>query len=153
MSNIFIYLAGPITGETGEEANGWREVVTENLLRRSSNFIGVSPLRCEPPQDNGSYPRYDEYSSDLAAAIAAKNLLDVRRCDLLFAYLPKESIGTLQEIGWAVGMGKPVIVLSGLEEILSNPIIAATVPFRFRSGKGGLFTALDTIEGLFGVYT
>jgi nucleoside 2-deoxyribosyltransferase len=89
----------------------------------------------------------------MAHAITAKNLLDVKRCDIVLAYMPRVSIGTLQEIGWAVGMGKPVVLLTNLDEMLNHPILMATVPFRFDTRTGGFKAAMDTINGLYGVYT
>lgn len=153
MNKIYIYLAGPIRGKTEAGACVWRDQIREVLAQINPAMIGVSPLRCERPQDDGNYPV--DYSYAFAHEITAKNLLDVRRCDVVLAYLPDaSSIGTLQEIGWAVGLEKPVIVVSADDAVLTHPVLMATVPFLFdcRGGKGGWKKALSTIKGLFEVY-
>ena len=151
MSKIYIYLAGPVTGEDEMGAIDWRNMLDAHLSDMCPDFVAVSPLRCEPPGDDGMYPTEDDWPT--AMAITAKNLLDVRRCDVVFAYLPRLSIGTLQEIGWAVGMGKPVIVLSSLKEVLEHPVLRATVPFLFNINVKGYQHATEPIRGLFEVYT
>ena len=67
MSKIYIYLAGPITGQDGSGAVDWRNMLDAHLHDMNPNFIGVSPLRCEAPDDDGNYPT--EYSWELAHAI------------------------------------------------------------------------------------
>ncbi len=150
MSNVYIYLAGPISGQSERAAVEWRDVLCSHLSTISERLIGVSPLRCEAAGDDGIYAA--EYPYKLANEITAKNLLDVRRCDLLLAYLPRVSIGTLQEIGWAVGLGKTIIVVSDVDEVLQHPILMATVPFLFDTRGEGWKDAMRTIKGLFEVY-
>jgi len=144
---IYIYLAGPITGLNFEDANDWRRVVSDDL--KHSNIIGISPLRCESLKEgetyNASYncPKFGE-----PLAIASKNFLDVQKCDLLLAYLPKISIGTLIEIGWAIALQKPVIVVSKLPEIREHSILNAKVGWMLESFED----AVDVIFGLFEDY-
>ena len=82
------------------------------------NIIGISPLRCEPVKPGMMYTSpgaVDKMWSD-PRAINAKNWLDTESADLVLAYLPKEmndrrpSIGTIIEIGWTLGLKKPLIV-------------------------------------------
>ena len=113
----YVYLAGPIAGCTEEEATEWREYVCTYFTH---GIVGISPLRCEPLKegltytDDGATPKM---WSD-PRAIATKNWLDTESCDLVLAYLPKElndrrpSYGTVIEIGWAIGLRKPLIVVS-----------------------------------------
>ncbi len=152
--SIYIYLAGPITGCTDGEANDWRSKMEADL--ESMGFVGVSPLRCEPIVGDVYQPEYDDNQFGHPQVIAAKNKEDVRRCDLTFAYLPAEhpaSVGTLQEIGWAAGMDKPIILLTDNDYVRNNAVIKATVPWRFTEAEGGWTKALEVIEGIFGVYT
>lgn len=152
--SIYIYLAGPITGCTDGEANDWRSKMEADL--ESMGFVGVSPLRCEPIVGNVYQPEYDDNQFGHPQVIAAKNKEDVRRCDLTFAYLPAEhpaSVGTLQEIGWAAGMDKPIILLTDNDYVRNNAVIKATVPWRFTEAEGGWCKSLEVIEGIFGVYT
>ena len=163
MSNIYIYLAGPVTNCTNHEANYWREDFIDLLEACpkdkiwSHGFVGVSPLRCEPLVG----ARYSTNPKD-PEAIVAKNKLDVQRCDLTLAYQSGVagepiSVGTQQEIGWAVGMNKPVILVTDNDYVRNNPVIKATVPWRFRyhndKAGDGFEEAIEVIEGLFGVYS
>lgn len=153
MSKINIYLAGPIAGQTVEQANNWRNWMEENLAKH--DMQGVSPLRCEPIIGEVYGHEYDDNRFGHPQVIAAKNKEDVRRCDLTFAYLPGEhpaSVGTLQEIGWAAGLGKPIILVTDNDYVLNNAVIKATVPWRFTATEGGFNKAMDVITGIFGVY-
>lgn len=155
MSKIYIYLAGPISGLDEGAAVDWRNMIEAHLHDMSPNLVAVSPLRCEPPDDDGMYPGVGGYDDVLSRHITAKNLLDVKQCDLVLAYLPAKNalIGTLQEIGWATAWGKPIIVLSNREDILTHPILKAAVPFLYDARKKGWKKAMETIKGLFEVYT
>ena len=154
MSNKkFIYLAGPIAGCTQEEANEWREYVRSMLPH---GIVGISPLRCEPLKEGMVYTddgATDKMWSD-PRSINAKNWLDTESSDLVLAYLPKEmndrrpSIGTIIEIGWAIGLRKPLIVVTNDEYLASHPLIQTNANWIFDN----LIDALDVIHGLFGDY-
>ena len=113
MNKKYIYLAGPIAQCSYQEANDWRDYIRSELHQ---NIIGISPLRCEPMHGEtygpGNDPRYNS-----PGAIAAKNWYDTENCDLILAYLPRElnerrpSYGTTIEIGWAIGLKKPIILV------------------------------------------
>lgn len=81
-----IYLAGPIFGTTGAEANDWRRDMSARLAPHG--IIGISPLRCEPIIGE----RYDLHCGDpcfgTSEAIVGKNFLDLRACDFTLAYFP-----------------------------------------------------------------
>jgi len=146
----YIYLAGPIAGCTEDEANNWRGYVQDNL---NENIIGISPLRCEPISTN-HYTSGTDSRFNTPKAIAAKNWYDTESCDLVLAYLPKElnerrpSYGTTIEIGWAIGLRKPLIVVTNDEYLASHPLIQTNANWIFDN----LIDALDVIHGLFGDY-
>ena len=149
----FVYLAGPIRGLTEDEATTWRHEVRSLLPH---NIIGISPLRCEPLEPGMVYTddgATDKMWSD-PRAINAKNWLDTESADLVLAYLPKEmndkrpSVGTIIEIGWTIGLKKPLIVVSDDEEILNHPLIECNAAWRFDN----LEAAVEVIAGLFGDY-
>ncbi len=149
---IYVYLAGPITGCTTGQANAWRDMIYANL---PTEIIGVSPLRCEPIKGERYAPEYNDNQFGTPQVIGAKNKEDVRRCDITLAYLPPAnppSVGTLQEIGWATGMGKPVILVTDNAYVLQNAVIKATVPWRFTEKEGGFTKAVEVIGGIFSVY-
>ena len=149
----YIYLAGPIAGCTEEEATSWREDII-NMLPH--NIVGISPLRCEPLKEGMTYT--EEGASPKMwsdpRAIATKNWLDTESCDLVLAYLPKElnekrpSYGTVIEIGWAIGLRKPLIVVSDDKYLMGHPLIQHNASWRL----GSLEDAAEVIIGLFGEY-
>src|SRR3990167_1452127 len=113
---MHVYLAGPIADCTEGEANDWRKHAIDYL--GDYNIIGVSPLRCELPED-GKYEggaAFKEVKTrdyfKTAKAINMKNRFDFDNCDVVLAYLPaslnknRTSIGTLFEVAWAAKEGK-----------------------------------------------
>ena len=149
----YIYLAGPIAGLTEEEGTSWRKEVD---LMLPDNIIGISPLRCEPVQPGMRYDdpgAVDKLWSD-PRSINAKNWLDTESSDLVLAYLPKQyndrrpSIGTLIEIGWTIGLNKPLIVVSDDNQMLDHPLIECNAAWRLNE----LDDAVEVIIGLFGDY-
>ena len=142
---------------TENEATTWRYEVAEQLREASNgNIIGISPLRCEPIEDGMTYTTpgaVDKMWSD-PRAINAKNWLDTESADLVLAYLPKEmndrrpSIGTIIEIGWAIGLRKPLIVVSDDEYLMEHPLIQRNASWRLDN----LHDAVEVITGLFGDY-
>ena len=149
----YIYLAGPIAGCTETEATEWRDHVCTFFPH---GIVGISPLRCEPLKkgltytDEGATPKM---WSD-PRAIATKNWLDTESADLVLSYLPKEmndrrpSIGTIIEIGWAIGLRKPLIVVSDDDYVLEHPLIQRNASWRFDN----LDDAVEVITGLFSDY-
>ena len=148
---LFIYLAGPIAGCNKSEANDWREFVCKKL---PAGVKGVSPLRCEPLIGRRYKLSHDDPRFGTPKAISAKNWFDSNRCDMVLAYLPKEisarrpSYGTIIEIGWAMAMRKPLIVVTNDPLVRDHPLIAANVPWVFDDFQ----PALETIAGLAEVY-
>ena len=154
---IYVYLAGPITGCTNEEAIDWREEFGTRL--RSLGYQDVNPLRCEPITGETYQPQYDDIQFGTPEAIAAKNYVDVERSDVVLGYLPKAhteavgypSVGTLAELNWAVEKRKTRILITDLEYVRENPVIKAVIPWRFPEHTGFVM-ALELIEGIYGVY-
>ena len=153
MNKKFIYLAGPIAGCTREEAVEWREYVVSMLPHA---IVGISPLRCEPLKEGMTYTEEGASPKMWAdpRAIATKNWLDTESCDLVLAYLPKElndrrpSYGTVIEIGWAIGLRKPLIVVSDDKQLMDHPLIKHNASGRLDN----LEDACEVINGLSGEY-
>jgi len=149
----YIYLAGPIAGCTEKEATEWREYICTFF---PYGIVGISPLRCEPLKDGMTYtePGATEKKWSDPRAIATKNWLDTESCDLVLAYLPKAlnerrpSYGTTIEIGWAIGLRKPLIVVSDDDYLMNHPLIKHNASWRFDN----LEDAADVIVGLFSDY-
>ena len=148
-----IYLAGPISGTTGAEANDWRHDMTARLARHG--IVGISPLRSQPQIGE----RYDFHYADpcfgAPAAIVGKNFLDLRTCDMTLAYMPTppdsalltgvadkmdglsqnrrasllrrmkvlRSIGTIGEISWCYALQKPCAIVSDDPVVRAHPFM------------------------------
>ena len=148
-----IYLAGPIAGLNFTEANDWRTYCQKKF---EPGIVGISPLRCEPLEPGKLYAEDDSVIKMWSdpRAISCKNWLDTESSDLVLAYLPKEmndrrpSIGTIIEIGWAIGLRKPLIVVSDDDYVMEHPLIEHNASWRF----GEIDEAIEVIHGLFGDY-
>ena len=149
----YIYLAGPIADCDYQEANEWRVYCQEKF---EPGIVGISPLRCEPLEKG---KRYSETGSVVKMwsdprAIATKNWMDTESSDLVLAYLPKKlndrrrSIGTIIEIGWAIGLRKPIILVTDDAYLTEHPLIKAKSNWIFDNFND----ALDVIHGLFDDY-
>ncbi len=143
----YVYLAGPILGQTEREAKDWRQYVAGEL--GNHRLVGISPLRCEPIHGE----RYGLGSPDekfgTARAIASKNLFDVRRCDATLAYMPFWSHGTVVELAWAHAMGKPTILVADRPEIAGHPVVNACAGWVVPT----LDDAIEILIGVLGAYT
>jgi len=118
--NKSIYLAGPITGLSWEEATAWRTIVTLELKQ-----VGIdcySPLRAKTylshlDGKNGNIA--DSYSKEVSPlstprAIYTRDRWDAMRCGVLFVNFlgaKKVSIGTILEIAWADSRDIPTILV------------------------------------------
>lgn len=148
----FVYLAGPILGCTGKEANDWRRYVDAAFV--NSGVVAVSPLRCEPLIGERYTSEQVDPRFGTARAIAAKNRFDVQTCDITLAYLPKEmgpnvSLGTIIECAWADFADKRVILVSDHPKCLNHPVLDACVDWKL----GTLDEAIDVCVGVLGGYT
>lgn len=139
-----VYLAGAIAGLSETDAVGWR--VTATIALAAHNLKGVTPLRNEPSQ-GGKYWTAVEWkgqSAILAKGVASKNLHDVRNCDMILVYLPKEAIaagpryGTVLEIGWGYILGKPIVLVSDDVGIMTHPCVDLCVGWKAESLDEGV---------------
>ena len=60
----------------------------------------------------------------------------------------RPSYGTVIEIGWAIGLRKPIILVTDDEYLTEHPLIKANVNWAFQDFEN----ALDVIHGLFDDY-
>lgn len=109
-----VYLCGPMTGETYDQATCWRNTVEHALMCRGIETI--DPLRGKAflevdgvlGNTNGKHPL------ESAAGIVTRDHWDVSRCDVLFVNLLGAkivSIGSCFEIAWAYERKIPIVVI------------------------------------------
>lgn len=112
-----VYLAGPITGNSYEEArNGWRSKIVDMFpahihclspMRGTDSLHSVKNMQATP----GAYD-YDPISS--ASGILDRDYNDVLMSDAVIVNLldtDRVSIGTCVEFGWAHAYRKPVVMV------------------------------------------
>lgn len=130
MSNFpkrMIYLAGPITGLTHDEARyGWRQDFKQMLKTMDANHISCnSPMRGkEFLKDHGILSSGFDYPDNAMATpegITTRDYNDVRECSAMVAcYLESNntpSLGTAVEFGYCWALQKPIIVVGPADEI------------------------------------
>lgn len=116
-----VYLSGPITGLTYEEARfGWRSEFALHLHsfgKWGQSIRVLSPMRHEGHLAELKGPIEKAYPENLFSSpkmIVAKDFLDVKASDIVIANLigaTKASIGTMVELGYAKALGKTIIVI------------------------------------------
>ncbi len=113
-----IYLCGPITGCTFEEAkHGWRKQVYDALT--PLGIICYSPLRHqsrdEMPESNSLSMSPNGAGTDAlstAKGLTQRDRFDTFRSNLIFCNLlgtTQPSIGSMIEFGWADAMRIPIV--------------------------------------------
>lgn len=133
-----IYLAGPITGLTHDEARyGWRE-----SLKQLLEIAGHDHIFCNSPMRGkeflaGAGPLgsdQDAYSSNAmstSAGITTRDFNDVKSSDAMVACFlesgGKLSGGTFMEYGFAHALQKPVIGIGAADDVNLSHLMAARV--------------------------
>ena len=122
MKKKTIYLAGPIAGLKKAEAWEWRIKATEKLKRY---YKVINPLDKEPVvKKYVAWPRTHK-------RIFTLDMARVRRSDIILANFDgwrTQSVGTLIEIGLALGLGKEIY-------IVIHPTARCYHPFVVHSGS------------------
>ena len=114
-----VYLCGPITGCSYDDARyGWRAEINGHVDHDTVELL--SPMRqqgylSEITEPLGSIAmEQSKHVMSKSRAIVAKDLWDVRECQLVVANLlgaERVSIGSVFEMGWAQVLHKPIILI------------------------------------------
>lgn len=123
-----VYLSGPISGLTYEEARwGWREEFT-SLLSLGAAAV-LSPMRHEGHLAEVQGPLDVHYPQNLFSRpkmIVAKDFLDIDRSDIMVVCLldaRRVSIGTMVELGYARAKGKTVVTIMADGNLHDHPFV------------------------------
>jgi len=112
-----VYLSGPMTGCSFEEANDWRETAAH--IFRSYDIETLSPMRGM---------RNDCLMHPLT--MTARDRTDLKGCDLVLMNLKgatKVSIGSMIELGWADLLRIPVIVVGTKGDMHSHVMVHSII--------------------------
>jgi|APSaa5957512535_1039671.scaffolds.fasta_scaffold37001_4 hypothetical protein len=141
----YVYLGGPMEGMNQKQIDDWRWAVSKEWEMDGRTIVGITPNRCEPDEP---------YSQRGVKEIYHKNLMDSKRCDLLFAYLPSEmsegrgNYGTTMECAWFMFMNKPIILVTDNPDISNHPLFAYGCGWIVKTLDEGV----DIANQLLGVY-
>jgi len=135
-----VYLAGPISGLTYDEATGWRNAIATELaefgikcqspmraaihLRHADGVLGDCEIQA------GTKPAVEAMSTPKGVVVRDK--FDSTRCDLLLVNLlkaKKVSIGTCVEIGWANANDIPIVLVMEKDNIHNHAFIRESASF------------------------
>ena len=110
-----IYLAGPISGLTKEEAFGWRDCL-KNKLEYLPNVRVFAPEQVDflEGHGDGSASYLQEVDRQRGEEAAQKDFNAICCSNIVLfnlLYTRKVSVGTLIEMGWAFTLGKYVLVV------------------------------------------
>lgn len=140
-----IYLAGPVTGTSYQEAHDWRHLVSvkiEIYNQRKSTIHHLETINPMFGQESlvGEDNIKSYYENDPLAtpqALLQRSYFNVARSDVVLANVANArrlSVGTIMEIGWAYALRKPVVIV--MEDDLNphnSPLITqsafAIVPY------------------------
>ena len=125
MNKPTVYLAGPISGLSYEEATfGWRKDFAEELepydievyspMRGKKHLAGIKNI--------APSGRYQDTIMSSPKGILMRDMNDVRNRDMIVFNLlgaKRVSIGTMFEYGWATAFHKPIVTI--VEEDWNNP--------------------------------
>lgn len=110
-----IYLCGPITGQSLDDARNWRQKVIQEL---ADCAVCIDPTRDSPDTTQRSAAPgtqiLDAKRLRHGQATACRDRFDVSRCDIVLACFleaKKVSIGSVGEIFWADALRKPLIIV------------------------------------------
>jgi nucleoside 2-deoxyribosyltransferase len=147
MGKPLVYLAGPITGSARYVDCDWQSHCRTKFL---PEIEVLSPLRqpIEVIDETGELNCEDRLRlMRHGRSIAARDRLDVMRCDLLIVNLlgaTRVSIGSVGEIFWADAYRKPVIMVREEQNIHTHAMLDALVGWIYED----LDAAIDTARTL-----
>lgn len=134
-----VYLCGPISGLSYDEAVDWRNDFRNYLL---PGIHTLSPMRGKGYLTNELYlekREYDEHVMSTAKGITVRDRFDTIRSDIIvanFLEATKASIGSMIELGWADSNHIPVIAIMEKEgNVHDHGIVNQIVGYRVETVK------------------
>lgn len=116
---MIVYLSGSIAGLTYDEANEWRQRVTDAFSR-----VGIETAN--PLRRRMFFSTNDEETGS-PNEVVQRDISDLRRCDLTIINWTGPSIGTICELWECYRTGKPVILVTSDPAVITHPWIRVAV--------------------------
>lgn len=146
-SQLTVYLSGPMTGKTLDEAAEWRERATAVLAGKGLRVL--SPLRGktmtlpkDEPMRSGAYRR----ASLRDEALFNRDYNDVKNCNIVLCNLEDAdivSIGSVFELAWANEFRKFLVVVVPKDSVHDHAFIRTAASVVVRSLDEGLDCVLE----------
>jgi hypothetical protein len=134
-----VYLAGPISGLTFDQAQSWRDIAKAKL-ERSGRIKTLSPLRGkEYLRDHGKLEgSYNESPLSTDQGLTARDRFDCTRSDVVIFNMhgcgPRVSIGTCFEFAWHdLTRNIGILVMEPEGNVHDYPMVRETCKFRVDS--------------------
>jgi len=129
--DFLIYLAGPITGLSWQEATEWRVSAIErfkDMSKDGKRYIALSPLRGKEylSEETAIKDSYEHHQISTPKMINSRDMFDVRRSNLLIVNLKnakRVTIGTMLEVGAAYILNTPIIVIMEPDNIHKHAML------------------------------
>lgn len=136
---VLLYLAGPLTGRTFDEAANWRQEVRKHLAATAPHIRCLDPMRGKPYLQNAAEIGAHLYHRGPLGprAIVARDLWDLRRADIVMMNLAgaeSPSVGCMVELGIAYSNDCLTVVVLDSDEgnphdhIFVHALASAVVP-------------------------
>jgi nucleoside 2-deoxyribosyltransferase len=147
-----VYLAGPITGLTYDDAEDWRQYAKKELAK--AGIKALSPLRANEhlrgagilgPMGVGEAPR----CLSATRAIMVRDRNDAMTCDVLLVNLlgaKTVSIGTMMEIAWADSQRTPIVAVMEPGNIHEHAMVDEAIGFRVNTLEDAIFIVKTIID-------
>jgi nucleoside 2-deoxyribosyltransferase len=101
---VKVYLAGPISGCTYDEARGWRDHVTKLLRQRDPKIKVFDPMVRDY--------RGHEQEPEVIDLIVEQDKKDIDQSDVLMVCFDKPSVGTSMEVLYAWEQDVRILVIN-----------------------------------------
>jgi len=136
MKDKIVYLGGPITGKSWEEASAWRYHVRD--LLKIHNINSRSPLRGKEylSKEKKIMDHYLDHVTSTAKAIFTRDRWDVINSDIVlmnFLEATQVSIGSVMEMVWAHENDIPIIVITDKNDIHKHGMLDEMVYAKIES--------------------
>lgn len=146
---ILGYNCGPMAELSLDEANSWRDEVTQYFADNTENIRSVNPTRGKVPTDKFGVD-YDNSFRSRSSYIFKRDFNDVKKCDFMFIHFPitarNLSIGSIVEIGWATVLQKPMFVITHNQRIAKHPLIKEPAVWIGNSLEKGVEVVVDYFD-------
>jgi nucleoside 2-deoxyribosyltransferase len=144
-----IYLAGGISGYTYDEAQAWRDEVSDAL--HGTGIECYSPLRAKQflRKEGVIDKSYEYHPLASAKGILYRDHHDCTTADLVFINFLKAtstSVGTAMELGWA--FDNHIIVVAVMEKdavFNTHPMMLECITYRVETLEDGVLIAMSVL--------